>query len=424
MDEVHLGRGEFRALEEVPGNPGRTLQVRVADKWMSLSHATLSHDSRKWHVKDEGSTNGTLINGVPQASAVLAHGDLLELGETLFLFLELEEDCERILVGGRAADLGLETLVPKLAKQFTALMQLADSDVSVMILGESGTGKELVARAVHALSHRQGQLVAVNCGALPANLVETELLGYRKGAFSGATENRPGLARAADGGTLFLDEIGDLPPASQAAFLRVLQEREVLPVGDTVPVRVNLRLVSATHRDLQSLVEEGEFRSDLLARVSGFTLALPPLRDRRVDLGLIMGSLLKKIAGDRAQRISFSCEAARALFLHDWPLNVRELEKHLATAVALLHGDHVELEHFPSSLLEPRRAGDNRRDQGEKKALSGDDNLRRQELIELLRQHHGNIAAVARLMGKGRMQIHRWLKRFNIDAEKFRDGER
>src|SRR5262249_41268985 len=158
-------------------------------------------------------------------------------------------------------------------------------------------------------SGRPGEFVAVNCAALPQTLVESELFGYRKGAFSGAAEDRTGLIRSADRGTLFLDEIGDLSPPAQAVFLRVLQESEVLPVGATRPVKVDIRLLAATHRNLEALVAENRFRADLLARISGLTLSLPPLRERREDLGLIIGMLLRRHFSDRAEQVSLASEA-------------------------------------------------------------------------------------------------------------------
>src|SRR5262249_43364073 len=159
------------------------------------------------------------------------------------------------------------------------------STIPVQVRGDSGTGKELVSREVHRRSARTGAFVAVNCGALPTGLVESELFGFRKGAFSGATEDREGLVRAASAGTLFLDEIGDLPAPSQAAFLRVLQERAVLPVGGTSPIPVDFRLISATHRNLDELAANGKLREDLLARLSGFRIDLPRLKHRLEDLG-------------------------------------------------------------------------------------------------------------------------------------------
>src|SRR5207302_1217977 len=189
--------------------------------------------------------------------------------------------------------------------------------------GETGTGKEVIARAIHAASRRPGAFVAVNCGALAPNLVESELFGHKKGAFSGATEDHNGLVRAADKGTLLLDEIGDLPVPTQAALLRVLQQREVLPLGTTKPMPVDLRVVAASHRDLEAEVGAGRFREDLWSRLAGYTAQLPALRDRREDLGLLVAALLARLVQTRP--IRFTSEAGLALVQYDWPRNVREL---------------------------------------------------------------------------------------------------
>jgi transcriptional regulator with PAS, ATPase and Fis domain len=279
--------------------------------------------------------------------------------------------------------------------------------VPIELLGESGTGKEVVARALHALSGRAGRLVAVNCGAIAGNLVESELFGSRRGAFSGA-EDRVGHVRTADRGTLLLDEIGDLPLPAQAALLRVLQEGEVVPVGDSVPIAVDVRVIAATHRDLDAKVAAGEFRADLLARLGGLRATLPPLRDRREDLGLILAE-----AGPRA----LTREAGRALLAHDWPLNIRELRQAIDAAIALAGDAAIGLEHLPEPV---RRAHLQPGDEAAVDALSAEDRAVRDRLVELLREHRGNVAAVARSLGKARPQVHRWLRRFHLDADSYR----
>jgi transcriptional regulator with PAS, ATPase and Fis domain len=279
----------------------------------------------------------------------------------------------------------------------------------LVLLGETGTGKEVAARRIHALSQRPGPFVAVNCGALAPNLVEAELFGHRRGAFTGATENRPGFARTAHRGTLFLDEIGDLPPAAQVTLLRLLQEGEVVPIGDSLPVPVDVRVLAATHRDLGG----GRLREDLLARLSGLTVALPPLRERREDLGLLIAALLRR-AGAGAS--IFTPEAARALLRHRWPQNVRELQMALQASVLLAAGGPVELGHLPPTV---RSAAVDRPVPEELPLSEGEQGLRA-ELVAQLGAHAGNVAAVARAMGKGRMQIHRWLLRFGLDLRDYR----
>ncbi|MSP63755.1 MAG: sigma-54-dependent Fis family transcriptional regulator [Myxococcales bacterium] len=324
----------------------------------------------------------------------------------------------------RTARPGPAPLSGPLGRHFADLETVARSPVSVVLRGETGTGKEVIARAVHTLSRRPGDFVAMNCGALPDHLVESELFGHKKGAFSGATEDRPGLVRAAHQWTLFLDEIGDLPAPSQAAFLRVLQEREVVPVGATRPVRVDLRLVAATHRDLDALVAEGRFRADLWARIAGFTFTLPPLRQRREDLGMLIATLVHRITSGAAERVSFSSEAARALFHHAWPQNVRELEKCLGAAVVLARGERIELEHLPETVRAvPTAQAHSESTEGvDDRPLTVEEQRHRDELQELLAKHAGNISAVARALGKARMQVHRWIKRYRLQLDDYCRG--
>jgi transcriptional regulator with GAF, ATPase, and Fis domain len=289
---------------------------------------------------------------------------------------------------------------------------VAKSTLSVLLLGESGVGKEVVARLIHAHSGRTGEFVAVNCGAL-GNLVESQLFGFLRGAFSGATRDEPGLVRAAAGGTLFLDEIGELPPTAQAALLRVLQQREVLPVGGTRTIAVDLRVVAATLRPIQA---DPSFRSDLYARIAAYVHPLAPLRDRLGDLGILVADLLPRIAAKPAH-VRFAPDLVAALATHSWPLNIRELEHVLSVAIVTAADETpLRLAHagaaFESAVKEaaPRGTAD----------LSDSEHRLREDLLAKLAGSHGNVSEVARQMGRTRMQIHRWMRRFGLDPRPFR----
>src|SRR5690349_12299220 len=292
IDEVAIGRSGELGWSRRGDSGKRELLLAVDDPWMSVAHARLRRSAEGWTIEDAGSRNGTRVNGEAVTSARLADGDLVELGHTILLYrdtqgvpgAQLDVDAASIA----AAAPGLETLSGPQEMQFSRLERIAPSQVPVVLAGESGSGKELAAQAIHRLSRRPGPFVAVNCGGIPATLIETELFGHRKGAFTGAAEDRQGLVRSADHGTLFLDEVADLPPGGQVALLRALQESEVLPVGATRPVPVDLRLVAATHFDLKARVQQGNFRADLYARLSGLTVKLLPLRQRLEDLGLLV----------------------------------------------------------------------------------------------------------------------------------------
>ncbi len=410
---VALGRGAERRAE-VTGNE---LTVRVPDKWMSSRHARIEPSFGRWVLTDTESKNGTIVDGHTTKRAVLTDGSLIELGHTLFLFFErlpIEAEAPALLelmpTEGAA---GTVTLMPAWQHELTRLKQIASSEIPMLLEGESGSGKEVIARAIHGLSGRKGAFVPVNCGALPDNLVESELFGYKKGAFSGAQSDHDGLVRAANGGTLFLDEIGDLPAASQAALLRVLQEREVMPVGGTRAVEIDLRVVAATHRDLDDMVAEGSFRHDLFARLAGFRVEVPTLHDRRTDLGLLIGALHARMFPE--EHPGFDIDAARLLLRYPWPLNVRELEQALATAQVLAGVEPIRAEHLPDSVRTGRPPGAPR-----PVVLSETDQKVRDQVVAALREHQGNVSAVARALDKDRKQIQRWIKRFSLDPGSYR----
>ena len=410
---VHLGRGPERRAEKA----GTELTIRVPDKWMSSKHARIEPSFGRWVLVDTESKNGTIVDGHSTKRAVLTDGSLIELGHTLFYFFErmpIEDGAPALLERAPDGGLpGLVTLMPSWQAELDRIRQIAGSEIPMLVEGESGTGKEVIARAIHQLSGRGGTFVPVNCGALPENLVESELFGYKKGAFSGAQADHPGLVKTADGGTLFLDEIGDLPASSQAALLRVLQEKEVMPVGGTKAVPVDLRVVAATHRDLDDMVADQAFRHDLFARLAGFRIQVPPLADRRCDLGILIGALHTRLFP--AEHPGFDIDAARLLLRYPWPLNVRELEQALGTAQVLAGAEPVRAEHLPDTVRSGRPPGAPR-----PIVLSESDQKVRDQVVAALREHQGNVSAVARALDKDRKQIQRWIKRFGLDPASYR----
>jgi len=250
------------------------------------------------------------------------------------------------LVGDSPALAGVRRLIERVAR----------SEAAVLVRGETGTGKELVARAIHEGSSRAaGPLVAVNCGALPEHLVESELFGHRKGAFTGADEHRAGLFEVADGGTLFLDEIGELPRALQSRLLRVLESGEIRRVGDNQPITVAVRLVCATHRPLEEMARAGEFREDLLFRINTFEITVPPLRDRRDDIpGLVDHFVRRGRPQVPSQAETITAEALAVLVTHDWPGNIRELANVIEHALVLCDELPIAVEHLPGRFRTPR----------------------------------------------------------------------
>jgi transcriptional regulator with PAS, ATPase and Fis domain len=406
LDALQIGRGEARMLRSLH----RATQVLdVPDAQMSSNHARIVARDGKLVLEDAGSTNGTRVDGEAVAAHVLRDGDIFELGQTCLMYRELEEPA-----GTRACSLdasaltslepGFATFDPSLARSLERLARLAASPLSILLLGETGSGKEVLARGLHALSQRPGRFVAVNCGAIPQNLVESQLFGHVRGAFSGAVKDEPGLVRAANGGTLLLDEIGDLPSGSQAALLRVLQEGEVLPVGSTTAAQVDVRVIAATHRPLEDLIARDLFRRDLYARLAGYTFTLAPLRDRLVDLGLLVAALLAagKLGARRGVRIQ--PDAVRAMLHHDWPMNVRELEQCLGAACVLAENGVITAGDLPPSVASaPEHA------QPEPEPVD-----QRAAIVALLARHEGNLSAVARALRTSRSQLYRLMERYGI----------
>jgi two-component system, NtrC family, response regulator AtoC len=312
---------------------------------------------------------------------------------------------------------------PSMRGVLDAVERVAPASAGVLIRGESGTGKELVARRIHDLSDRtRGPFVAVNCAAIPDTLVESELFGHRRGAFTGADRDRPGKFRQADGGTLFLDEVGDMALAAQAKLLRVLQEGTVEPLGGADPVPVDVRVLAATHRDLKALAAEGKFREDLLFRLRVVEIELPPLRERDGDVLLLARHFLA--ASPRG--LTLSPETERALLSYPWPGNVRELANAIERATIFCRGTVVQPDDLPQEIRGAERTADGWRFdwqpgddfQTAKKKLI--DRFERSILTQALAAHGGNISQAARSLGLHRQSLQQKLQELGIAAEDFR----
>lgn len=315
-------------------------------------------------------------------------------------------------------------------KVFNVIERVAETNSTVLILGESGTGKELIARAIHAQSGLKGHFVPVNCGAIPDNLLESELFGYEKGAFTGAVSSKPGRFSLADGGTIFLDEIGDMSPHLQVKLLRVLQDRIVEPVGGLKPKAVNVRVIAATNVDLRNKVKEGKFREDLFYRLQVVPVELPSLRERSVDLTLLLNFFAEKYASSIGRRpIMFSDSTIELLSNYNWPGNVRELENLVQRLSLLVDGDEVQIEDLPPSY---RNEGN-----GEGYANSScflkvptsglDFNLmveqfENQLIMQALERTSGNKKAAAELLNLNRTTLVEKIKKKGLDSQLDKDS--
>ncbi|MFM3999715.1 two-component system response regulator GlrR [Klebsiella pneumoniae] len=292
---------------------------------------------------------------------------------------------------------------------------VAQSDVSVLINGQSGTGKEIVAQAIHNASPRHDKpFVAINCGALPEQLLESELFGHARGAFTGAVSNREGLFQAAEGGTLFLDEIGDMPVALQVKLLRVLQERKVRPLGSNRDIEINVRIISATHRDLPKAMARGEFREDLFYRLNVVNLKIPPLSERTEDIPLLANHLLRQSADRHKPFVrAFSSDAMKRLMAAKWPGNVRQLVNVIEQCVALTSSPVIG-----DALVEQALEGENT-------ALPTFVEARNQFELKYLRKllqiTKGNVTHAARMAGRNRTEFYKLLSRHELDANDFKE---
>ena len=301
-------------------------------------------------------------------------------------------------------------------KLFQILPDIAQSDATVLIEGESGTGKELFATAVHNLSSRQDKsLIKVNCAALPETLLESELFGYKRGAFTDAKRDKPGRFRQAHGGTIFLDEIGDMSKGTQVKLLRVLEQKEYEPLGSNKTEKVDVRIIAATNRDLMEMMHRREFREDLFFRINVIRLSIPPLRERREDIPLLLDHFIERINLKQSKQIKkVSSSALKTLFDYDFPGNVRELENIIEHATILTKGIEIQSRHLPSYLARKHEPSSAAASLPEGEDMSVLDNVERDLIVRALERHRGRTAAAAKELGVHRSTLWRKIKRYGI----------
>ncbi len=330
-------------------------------------------------------------------------------GAETFRDLTLIEELRRE-ISGRAQVGDIISRSSAMQRVLDLLPRVADSDAAVLLRGETGTGKELVARAIHELSPRSdGPFIAVNSGALPDSLLESELFGYQAGAFTGAVRNKPGRFALADGGTLFLDEIGEISPALQVRLLRVLQEKTFEPLGATRSRHVDVRVIAATNRDLVQMMSRGEFRQDLYYRIKVVELELPPLRERREDIPLLVDHFVDRLDAIRTKQLDgVSRDVLAVLMAHDYPGNVRELQNILEHAAILCPGGAISLEHLPAEIVPPRLRAGNHRLCDAVRAVEVE------AILAALERNHCNRSAAAQELGLHKSTLFRKAKSLGI----------
>jgi len=319
-------------------------------------------------------------------------------------------------LGQRESLEGIIGRSPKMQEVFRLVRSVAPTETTVLILGESGTGKELIARAIHHHSARAGRrFVAINCASLPENLLESELFGHERGAFTGAVAERKGRFQYADGGTLFLDEIGDMPLPLQAKLLRAIEHGEVTPVGSNEPLRVNVRVLSATHRDLEKLVAGGRFREDLYFRINVVRIELPALRERMDDLPLLVSSFLQELSKAHGRKVrGLTQEALTMLYRHRWPGNVRELRNTIESMVVMARGETLEVGDVPRSISGRAEASAGQPGLLPVEALNLEE-VERELIQRALLLYKGNRKNASKALGIGERTLYRKMKEYGLE---------
>ena len=417
MNEGSDAGSELRTEHEpISIGKGRLSDLRLTDAMVSRRHAEIRLTRNGYLLVDLGSKNGTYVDGTRVEQAYLKPGAVFRVGETSIDFQPRDRRLQvSALTDNRFGQMVGQSFVMRTL--FGVIAKVARLSATVMIRGETGTGKELVARAIHDHSpRREGPFVVVDCGAISPNLIESHLFGHEKGAFTGAVQAHVGAFEAANGGTVFLDELGELALPLQPKLLRLLQERVVQRVGGRRAKKLDVRVIAATHRDLEQAIADGEFRADLYYRLCVVPLEVPSLRERREDIPLLVEHLLERLGGGAR---SIAAPALAKLEAHDWPGNVRELANVLESAAVLAPGSRVTVDDLPPRL---GRAASPKLDLDEvSEGLSFKDakdrmvdEFERRYLENLLRSCHGNISEAARRCGMHRKSIERLLKKHGI----------
>ncbi len=412
----------------------------ISDETVSRYHCKIFIENGMFMIEDLGSTNGTFVDRVRIRCAWLTPGCTVSLGTTDVRFASSDEQF-RIVPSEKARFMDLIGRDPKMREVYAILERIAPTDATVIIEGETGTGKEVVARSTHMASRRaNGPFMVFDCGAVPENLIESELFGHEKGAFTGAISTRQGVFEMANGGTVFLDELGELALDLQPKLLRVLEQREVKRVGGTKPIKVDVRVVAATNRNLEEEVREGRFREDLFYRLSVVRLILPALRERRDDIPLLIQHFLKngrfnRTPEDERRVRQISRSALNRILDYSWPGNVRELHNVVERAVSFADLDTIEVKDLPDHVAMAQRSMasasvkiDNETSQelGLRPDIEGPFKDAKEEWVSaferdyiaaLLERNENNISHAAREAEIDRKYFRKLMKKYGISAK-------
>ena len=391
---------------------GASCDLRLSDPKVSRRHVALSVDENGLRLVDLESRNGTFVSGVRVFDALLEGGEMIHIGNSM-LRVDALATAQQIALSSATSFGNVVGASVEMRRLYPLCERLAASDVPVVIEGETGTGKEVLAESIHDKSARaRGPFVVFDCTAVPPNLVESELFGHERGAFTGATTRQQGLVEAASGGTLFLDEVGDIPQSMQVKLLRLLETGTYRRVGAAEWRRADIRLVSATHRDLRAMVGEGRFRQDLFYRLNAFPIGVPPLRERLADLPELIAALLDRVAPGRA--LAVAPDALACLAAYPYPGNVRELRNLLERASLMCDGDTIAVRHLPDEVLAIRQPVPEAHGATEARAPAGAPatwkDIGRETLRAILERHQGSRRDLARRLGISERTLYRRIR--------------
>jgi DNA-binding NtrC family response regulator len=394
---------------------GPDCELTILDTSVSREHAVVTPAGDELRIEDKRSRNGTFVDDAPLDGAALARpGQLVRFGRCTFLVVDA---IGRFSAWWQLGSAGPIIGGPSMGEVRQLVEHFGPLPSPVLLLGESGTGKEVVANAIHRASKRPGRLVAINCAAVPETMFEDQFFGHKKGAFTGATCDEAGFLRAAEGGTVLLDEVGELAPDSQAKLLRALEASEVIPLGASAPVRIDVRVIAATNRDLAVAVSSGAFRGDLYSRIRVLSIPLPPLRDRPEDVALLSSHFMADLPVREIRHDAFA-----SLLRHDWPGNVRELRNALVEAAARAVADDARV--ILPTHLRPEIAGPSQASEAPAVARGpsrdADAAERVTAVLDAMRRHQGNVSKVASELGLHRQQVYNALYSTGLAPESFR----
>ncbi|HPQ80108.1 MAG TPA: sigma 54-interacting transcriptional regulator [bacterium] len=406
-----------------------TNDLVLLDKTVSRNHMEIEYEADSFLLRDLGSTNGTFLNGSRVKEAYLTPGDLIKIGNTTVEFVAFDEKIK--IEPSEKEEFGMMVGKSRKMRQiFSILEKISPTHATVIIEGETGTGKDLVARAIHEMSQRKEKpFVVFDCSAVAPNLIESELFGHEKGAFTGAVKSRRGAFEEAGGGTIFLDEIGELTSDLQPKLLRALEQREIKRVGGNVPVKIDVRVLCATNRNLRREIEENRFREDLYYRLSVVKISLPPLRDRPEDIPPIVERFLSagsfnRLPDGKLKVLKVEDDALKMLSRYQWPGNVRELSNVIERAVSFVDGDTISKNHLDFVFAEMAHGEERTERMGVDTELPFKDakqkvveDFEKEYLAELLQRNSNNLSKAAREAKIDRKHLRNLCKKYEITTK-------